>query len=68
MLTGEEASLLNQIYDFNPLLFDFMLKQCVKVFFFFFPSSFSFSHPQNKGPNGEKFPKSMFLMHKDLQF
>ena len=30
-ITGEERADLNEIYDYNPLLFDFVLKRCLKA-------------------------------------
>ncbi len=44
-LTPKERKLLNEIFDFNPLLFDFVLKRTVK------------------GPEGQRFPASVFTEH-----
>jgi predicted TIM-barrel fold metal-dependent hydrolase len=48
-LTEKERERLNEIYDYNPLLFDFVLKRTVR------------------GPNGEKFPSSVFREHPALR-
>jgi len=48
LITYAERIALNEIYNFNPILFELSLKRCLK------------------GPNGEKFPKSTFLMNSNL--
>ena len=48
-VTAEQRELLNEIYDFNPLLFDFVLKRTAR------------------GPNGERFPPSVFMEHPALR-
>ncbi|MHC4409676.1 MAG: amidohydrolase family protein [Planctomycetota bacterium] len=47
-LTAKERAWLNEIYDCNPLLFDFVLKRTLR------------------GPNGERFPASVFREHPGL--
>mmetsp|Transcript_15537 Transcript_15537/g.46548 ORF Transcript_15537/g.46548 Transcript_15537/m.46548 type:complete len:338 (+) Transcript_15537:3-1016(+) len=48
LITGAQRDALKEVYEYNPLLFDFMLKRCFT------------------GPNGERFPTSVFAMHPDL--
>merc|ERR1711916_144146 len=48
MLTNEERLLLNEIYEFSPVLYDFCTKRTVQ------------------GPNGEKFPASLFKRNYDI--
>jgi predicted TIM-barrel fold metal-dependent hydrolase len=45
LLTPEERGLLNEIYDYNPLLFDFVLKRCLKSGDSAFPPSVFMAHP-----------------------
>ena len=48
-ITNQERGILSEIYNFNPLLYDCVLKMALR------------------GPNGERFPKEMFLMNPLLQ-
>lgn len=48
LITQEECTALNELYNYNPLLFDVACKRLLR------------------GPNGERFPTSVFKTHPSL--